>query len=136
MSASVPPPEAVADPSVAVSAATGNVLAFGAGGGEEAVAAGGSEPAARVVTSAEELMGDAMAAATVFEHCAHFPPHGPYAHLSAVALAAVLAQRHAIVVAPPLLVSIFTAYFRVDHLREWPSLYVAAELRLTDVDSL
>lgn len=84
----------------------------------------------------EKVTSNALAMATVFEHVSHFPPHGPFAHLTSVSLASVLERLHELKVPTQVLTQLLIDHFRIDHLREWPSLYVAAELRLSDVDDL
>ena len=77
-----------------------------------------------------------LVASAAYEHIAHFPPHGPFAHLSALSLIDVLDTHFGVRVSVEEVLGFFKAHYRVDHLRGWASLYVAADLRQGDVEAL
>ena len=77
-----------------------------------------------------------LVACAAYEHIAHFPPHGPFATLSALSLVDSLQASFGVVVTVEEVMGFFRSHYKIDHLRGWASLYVAADLRQGDIEAL
>ena len=62
-----------------------------------------------------------------FQHILECPPHGPFAYYSALQLSEKLEAQFGKPVSPMACLQFFRGHFETDHLREWPSFYVAAD---------
>eukprot|EP00658_Telonema_sp_P-2_P029788 TRINITY_DN22601_c0_g1_i1.p1 TRINITY_DN22601_c0_g1~~TRINITY_DN22601_c0_g1_i1.p1 ORF type:complete len:100 (-),score=10.97 TRINITY_DN22601_c0_g1_i1:58-357(-) len=54
-----------------------------------------------------------LVASAAYEHIAHFPPHGPFAHLSALSLIDVLDTHFGVSVSVEEVLGFFKAHYRV-----------------------
>ena len=91
---------------------------------------------AAALATIDQLEARADVLTTFFMHICECPPHGPFAHLTALTLQTVLAQRHHVHISPGVAEVWIRKYFNVDHLRDWPSFYVPSDIALDVVESL
>jgi hypothetical protein len=103
--------------------------------------------ASSAVPTAEDPLKNVAVQMTLFEHVSTFPPHGPFAYLSALVaserparpdlvdpdasiVGPELLMTEPIIVPPQRCLDFFHEHWNCDHLRTWPALYVAADARL------
>lgn len=71
-------------------------------------------------------------------HVMRMPLHGPFAYLSAAAMAEQLSTHFSgrFLVTPNACLEYCMKYWETDHLRQWPVYYAAGELRPEEVEQL
>jgi len=83
----------------------------------------------KTVTSAADLEKRPEWMITFFRCVTQCPPHGPYASLCSLVIHEGLLREHQIEVPVAAITSLIRDYFNTDHLRHWPSFYMASELQ-------